>query len=106
MRSWAIKSSSHEAINGALSLYRAVMVWFYRRPMKRTKLALKRETLRRLGVQDLALARGAMMGTNDGNSCTAATDGQGNCQSELSDCPTHMWSCINVSCTVATQGTE
>lgn len=66
--------------------------------MKPHKLHLRAETLRLLTAAELDRAAGGRMGTNDGQSCTVASDG-GNCQSELSDCPTHVGSCINVSCT-------
>lgn len=58
--------------------------------MVRRRLAVRAETIRAMTAGTLARARGGY----------SATDGAGNCVSELSDCPTHAWSCINMSCTL------
>ena len=59
--------------------------------MKKTKLTLSRETTRVMGWIELDQVRAGYV---------PATDGAGNCPSELSDCPSHAWSCINMSCTI------
>lgn len=50
------------------------------------KLSITRETIRAIGALDM----GRVVGGDGARPKSAATDGMGNCESELSDCPTHV----------------
>lgn len=62
--------------------------------MKRrvTKLSIDRETIRTLAGAALGMAHGGLIIT-ESDVCGP---------SDASGCPTHEWSCINMSCTRAT----